>query len=172
MRLLSSELENHRAAFNSMRAGASLYFRAPPDVSKVLVESLGKDTNLNFGILYPDGENRGEVETFVSRAGHTTDFHFDYMTNFTLQLKGSKVWKFKKGQVKHPSRGATPHYKEISTLEQQNKLHNRSEGRENFDAIQSACKNEDTDDYETVTLHEGHSHSLCSFCEQFRVFNF
>jgi hypothetical protein len=33
-----------------------------------------------------DGNIKGEIETFLSRAGHVTDFHSDYMENFTLQL--------------------------------------------------------------------------------------
>ena len=99
----------------------------------------------------------------MSRKGHCTDFHFDYMTNFTLQLKGSKTWKFRKGQIHHPVRGATPHYKEISTLEQQNKVHSWSEGKENFDSVRSACTDA-SGAYEQVTLHEGFSFVFSCFC--------
>jgi hypothetical protein len=29
---------------------------------------------------------RGEIEIFASRAGHVTDYHYDYMDNFTIQV--------------------------------------------------------------------------------------
>jgi len=81
------------------------------------------------------GDNMGEIETFVARAGHVTgelhsslsifnsdrvpafclffsaDWHFDFMENFTFQLRGSKTWKMRKGDIPHPIRGCTPHYK-------------------------------------------------------------
>lgn len=61
------------------RAGGSLYFRAPQEVSELLVTALSQQVGLSFGALYTDGAPRSEVETFVSRAGHLTDWHFDFV---------------------------------------------------------------------------------------------
>ncbi len=37
------------------------------------------------------GDVRSEVEVFASRKGHVTDWHFDFMENFTFQLRGRCV---------------------------------------------------------------------------------
>ena len=63
---------------------------------------------MNFGALYADGAPRSEVETFVSRAGNVTHFHFDFMENFTLQLSGRKRWRLKRSAIGVPLRGCTP----------------------------------------------------------------
>ena len=76
------------AALACHRAGGSLYFRAPAEASELLVTALTQQLGLSFGALHPDGAPRSEVETFVSRAGHVTNWHFDFMENFTLQLQG------------------------------------------------------------------------------------
>jgi hypothetical protein len=61
------------------RAGGSLYFRAPPEASELLVTAVSQQVGMSFGALYADGAPRSEVETFVSRAGHVTDWHFDFV---------------------------------------------------------------------------------------------
>lgn len=38
---------------------------------------------MNFAAVYPNGDIKGEIEIFASRKGHVTDWHFDYMENFT-----------------------------------------------------------------------------------------
>ena len=63
---------------------------------------------MSFGALYPDGAPRSEGETFASRAGHVTGWHFDFMENFTLQLSGTKTWRLKRSAVDVPLRGCTP----------------------------------------------------------------
>lgn len=62
--------------------------RAPSNVCDRLVRLVSTGLSLNFGSSYPNGDHRGEVETFISRKGHVTDWHFDFMQNFTIQLKG------------------------------------------------------------------------------------
>ena len=89
-------------------AGGSLYFRAPVSASELLTTALSQQLGLSFGALYADGAPRSEVETFASRRGHVTDWHFDFMENFTLQLRGAKRWRLKRGAVAHPLRGCTP----------------------------------------------------------------
>jgi hypothetical protein len=56
------------------------------------VRAFTLQTGLNFAGVYENGDNKGEIETFLSRDGHVTPFHFDFMDNFTLQLRGSKRW--------------------------------------------------------------------------------
>ena len=114
----SFKTEDAEAALACHRAGGSLYFRAPEEVSDLLVTALSQQLGMSYGALHPDGAARSEVETFASRAGHTTDWHFDFMENFTLQLSGSKRWRLKRGDVAHPVRGCTPMWrrKDAATL--------------------------------------------------------
>ena len=112
------------------RSGGSLYFRAPPQASEMLVTALSQQVGLGFGALYPDGAPRSEVETFVSRAGNVTHWHFDFMENFTLQLSGRKTWRLKRSSVEVPLRGCTPQWGSSnaavsSAAEQQAKLHDQ-----------------------------------------------
>ena len=126
----SVKTPDREAALACHRAGGgSLYFRAPAGVAEQLVTALSQQLGLSFGAVYADdGAPRGEVETFASRAGHVTDWHFDFMENFTLQLSGSKTWRVKHSQVGVPMRGCTPQWGRSSDLvrsagEQQAKLH-------------------------------------------------
>ena len=102
----SLKTPDREAALTCHKAGGSLYFRAPADASELLVTALSQQLGLSFGALYPDGAPRSEVETFISRAGHVTDWHFDFMENFTLQLKGTKRWWLKPSDVAVPVRPA------------------------------------------------------------------
>lgn len=108
----SFKTDDASAALTCHRAGASLYFRAPEDVSDLLVTALSQQLGMSFGALHPDGAPRSEVETFASRAGHLTDWHFDFMENFTLQLQGVKRWRLKRSGVAHPMRGCTPMWRQ------------------------------------------------------------
>ena len=91
------------------------YCRAPPELEQPLVSSLLRDTGLGCGQYDPTGDKlmtlgRGEVETFIGTKGHVTDWHFDFQENFTIQLSGVKKWTLRQGRIRHPLRGATPHY--------------------------------------------------------------
>ncbi|KAL7535424.1 hypothetical protein ACHAXR_009713 [Thalassiosira sp. AJA248-18] len=112
----------------------------PPHVETV---TLGGGTTLG----------RGEVELFIgassasssqgyngakrSRSGntnngttpaekkkkHTTGWHTDFQENFTIQLSGIKRWTLRRGRVRHPLRGTTPHYaRDSSVVENQLKV--------------------------------------------------
>jgi hypothetical protein len=89
---------------------------------------------INFAGVKSSGEDNGEVETFASRTGHVTDFHFDYMENFTFQLRGKKKWSFVKGPIPHPIRGGTPHYSNVDNVDQQLKVHRLVNPSFSFDA--------------------------------------
>ena len=108
----SLKVPSAEAALACHRAGGSLYFRAPVSASELLTTALSQQLGLSFGALYADGAPRSEVETFASRAGHVTHWHFDYMENFTLQLKGTKRWRLKRGAVAVPVRGCTPMWRQ------------------------------------------------------------
>ncbi|GAB5362098.1 hypothetical protein AAMO2058_000769100 [Amorphochlora amoebiformis] len=122
-KIASIEL-SEEAAIGCYECGASLYFRAPQEISDALVSTIAKDTGMGFAGRYSNGELRGEVEVFLSRKGHVTDWHFDYMQNFTIQLKGTKRWRLSsKNSIPNPIRGCTPHYSGVDTIEQQMKVH-------------------------------------------------
>lgn len=62
-------------------------------MADVFVRQVGEALGINFGGYYPantpglgEGALKGEIETFISRKGHVTDWHFDFMENFTVQV--------------------------------------------------------------------------------------
>ena len=121
-----NQLDAALACYNN---GSSLYFRSPPELSHRFVRAFNAAVGFNFaGLDYSSASSssqpKGEIEVFVSRAGHHTGFHFDFMDNFTLQLQGKKTWIMGAVDVQHPVRGFTPHYKDRSTDEMQYKVHN------------------------------------------------
>lgn len=96
----SVRVQDAEAALACYNSGGSLYFRAPTEIAELLVTALSQQLGLSFGAFYPEGAPRSEVETFVSRKGHVTHWHFDFMHNFTIQLKGIKRWKLKPSTVR------------------------------------------------------------------------
>lgn len=133
----SIKVADRQSALACHRAGASLYFRAPPDASDLLVTALSQQVGLSFGALHVDGAPRSEVETFVSRAGHVTEWHFDFMENFTLQISGVKRWHLKRSSVEAPVRGCTPQWS--------------VRGGAGADAVRSAAETQ-------AVLHAQHAH--------------
>lgn len=135
-------------------------------MADVFVEAMGENLGLNFGGYFSDGQIKGEIEVFVSKKGHVTNWHFDYMENFTFQLKGrcdffffsfyhvhfnlliSKKWKLKSSGITHPLRGCTPHYKQAENVEEQQKSHQLHDKHFQFDENQFG-------DAEEVTLEPG-----------------
>merc|ERR1719361_1735009 len=108
---LDSVAVDAEAALGLARAGAALYFRAPEELENLLVPGISAALGTAFAGRYPgDARPRGEIETFVAGRGHVTGWHTDFQHNFTLQLRGSKVWRFKRGPVLHNLRALTPHY--------------------------------------------------------------
>lgn len=57
-------------------------------MADTFVGSMSNCIGLNFGGYYSNGDLKGEIEVFVTRKGHITDWHFEFMENFTIQLKG------------------------------------------------------------------------------------
>ena len=155
----SMKTADRAAALTCHGAGGSLYFRAPEVASELLVTALSQQLGLSFGALYPDGAPRSEVETFVSRKGHVTDWHFDFMENFTLQLKGTKRWRLKPSSVEVPLRGCTPQWGRSSAdvrgaAEQQAKVHTQH-ARDEGGAFDAAPPASFFNDATQVTLRPG-----------------
>lgn len=65
---------------------------------------------------------RGEIETFITKQNHFTDWHQDFQENFTIQLQGVKRWLLKRGAVEEPMLGVTPHYAADDHVTQQNEM--------------------------------------------------
>lgn len=126
--------------------------RAPEQISARLVTHMAAALGLDYAVL-ASSQPRGEVETFVSKKGHVTDWHFDFMENFTFQLKGTKVWKFKRSTIAHPIRGSTSHYRNVDTTEQQNKIHQLQDPQ--FDVEESFPQRADDPEVITVELRAG-----------------
>ena len=148
--LNSVEIDNPETAYQLHMSGRhAAYCRAPPLLEQHLVGSLLRATGLGGGHYHPPhaetvtlGEGttlgRGEVELFISAPSssdgnvrnaemgnnkHTTGFHTDFQENFTIQLSGIKRWTLRRGRVRHPLRGTTPHYaRETSVVENQLKI--------------------------------------------------
>lgn len=79
-RIDSVKVDDAGAAVTLHRAGASLYFRSPPEFARAFVPAMSECLSMGRWAYYDarQGDARGEVETFVSRAGHVTDWHFDF----------------------------------------------------------------------------------------------
>ncbi|GMH54383.1 hypothetical protein TrRE_jg7756, partial [Triparma retinervis] len=121
-KLNSIIVERPEDAARLHQAGHATYCRASPLVEQSLVSSFVSNLGLGCGRYDPEGGEgwgRGEVEVFCGTKGHFTDWHFDFQNNFTIQLSGSKKWNFREGEVPHPIRGATPHYKARGAVEGQ-----------------------------------------------------
>lgn len=105
------------------RSGASLYFRAPQALTDALVPRLSRALGADFSIYYADGALRAETETFCARKGHRTDWHTDFQENFTVQLSGTRKWRFKRQPGPGaPLRGLSRHYSTMEVYEQQMKV--------------------------------------------------
>ena len=115
--------ETELAVTAYQRGGASLYFGSSLEFRNLYCKQLTYQMGMNFGAYFTDFTTMGEIETFWSRKGNLTDFHTDFQENFTLQIRGSKTWRFKRSQLQHPILGYTPHYANSGNIEEQSKVH-------------------------------------------------
>ena len=150
--LNSVEISDPDTAYALHQSGLhSAYCRAPPLLEQHLVSSLLRSTGLGGGHYEhyhaPNSASsrtlgggttlgRGEVELFISsgsgggngegnsiRNHHVTGWHTDFQENFTIQLSGVKRWTLRRGRIRHPLRGTTPHYaRDASVVENQLKV--------------------------------------------------
>eukprot|EP00929_Paragymnodinium_shiwhaense_P055164 TRINITY_DN27668_c0_g1_i1.p1 TRINITY_DN27668_c0_g1~~TRINITY_DN27668_c0_g1_i1.p1 ORF type:complete len:301 (+),score=39.37 TRINITY_DN27668_c0_g1_i1:75-977(+) len=121
----SVQVEPAAAVGLSQAGGVAFYFRAPEALEHLLVAGLLSGLGCGFAGHYPgDGKPRGEIEMFVSHRGHITGWHTDFQHNFTVQLRGTKRWRFKRGPIESGVRALTPHFRTRANVEQQMKCHN------------------------------------------------
>eukprot|EP00347_Sterkiella_histriomuscorum_P017201 403350287 len=111
------------AVVSYLRGNASLYFGSSLEFRNLYCKSLSYQMGMNFGAYFPDYQTMGEIETFCSRKGNLTDYHIDFQENFTLQIKGSKIWRFRRSELEQPLLGYTPHYQNTGNIEEQAKVH-------------------------------------------------
>ena len=124
-RIHSMEMADTEQAILLHRAGHATYCRAPPSVEQPMVANMLWGTGMGCGQYDPTGNSstclgRGEVEVFMmSSSDHTTQWHYDFQENFTIQLSGTKRWTLQQSLVRHPLRACTPHYASPETVESQ-----------------------------------------------------
>ncbi|KAI2510183.1 hypothetical protein MHU86_4215 [Fragilaria crotonensis] len=124
-KIQSLELQDPKQALLLHQIGGhATYCRAPPSVEQPMVANLLRATGFGCGQYDPSGESsislgRGEVEVFIGTKSHTTQWHFDFQENFTIQLSGRKTWKLQQGIARYPTRACTPHYAAPDVVESQ-----------------------------------------------------
>ncbi|ETN98859.1 hypothetical protein RFI_38629 [Reticulomyxa filosa] len=87
--IVSFETNNVDTALSCYQVGGSLYFRGSEELEQAMLNEILRDLNVGNASHY-NAQNqkdshqlRGEIETFVSRAPHVTNFHWDFQHNFT-----------------------------------------------------------------------------------------
>jgi hypothetical protein len=91
-RIASFGVQEPEAAKVCYDAGASLYFGCPAEMVEPWVGTLASDLGFNFGAGGAGGlQAKGEIEVFITRAGHLTGWHTDYQENFTVQLREQQI---------------------------------------------------------------------------------
>lgn len=85
----SLKLEDPAQALTAHAGGASLYMRSPPEMHEAFIPALSDCLGMAWAGYYDPGQTQptGEIEIFVSHAGHTTGWHTDFQSNFTLQVR-------------------------------------------------------------------------------------
>jgi hypothetical protein len=159
-KISSVEIDNVDTAVALHRAGHATYCRAPPDVEQPMVAQLLRGTGMGCGNYDPSGNStvcmgRGEVEVFMGTCQHTTDWHFDFQENFTLQLSGVKRWTLQQGTVRHPLRGCTPHYQAPKVVESQLKAAHLSDANFQFQSPPTVGVNAVGDETAQVLVKAG-----------------
>lgn len=89
-----------------------------------------------------------------------TQWHQDFQENFTIQLQGKKVWKFRRGEVQEPIRGITPHYAlgDMNTKSNEMKFftqHQRESDRYEFGYSASTVVAENDERIHEITVEAG-----------------
>ena len=107
---LRSFVTDAEAAKICFDAGHSLYFRANADMEGAFLPEVAEQLGFSFAANARDGTRLSEVEVFVAHPGHTTQWHYDFQENFTVQLKGRKKWYLGGKPVPHPHRACATHF--------------------------------------------------------------
>lgn len=107
--------------------------------------------------------SRSSSSSSSSSNRHATGWHTDFQENFTIQLSGVKQWTLRRGRVKHPLRGTTPHFvRDVGVVEDQLKALRlscpSSEKKSLCYSSEYGFEYNDSNAYgpeQTVTLHPG-----------------
>jgi ribosomal protein L16 Arg81 hydroxylase len=84
-------------------AGHSLYFNPSAETSRKYISQLAEDLGMACSTSGDDSvDAMGDVEVFAVRGRHSTPWHWDAQDNFTLQCKGMKRWRLKRGPIVDP----------------------------------------------------------------------
>lgn len=89
---------------------ASLYFRASEETCELLTKQVLEGLGWPLGVDASTQESKGEVEVFLGNARNATPTHTDFQHNFTIQLVGSKRWRFKRGDLANPLAAKSTHF--------------------------------------------------------------
>ncbi|KAH9253652.1 hypothetical protein BASA81_008270 [Batrachochytrium salamandrivorans] len=89
---------------------ASLYFRASEETCELLTKQVLEGLGWPLGVDVNTEESKGEVEVFLGNARNATPTHTDFQHNFTIQLVGSKRWRFKRGDLANPLAAKSTHF--------------------------------------------------------------
>ena len=108
-------------------------------------------------------KKRSRSSSSNSSKRHATGWHTDFQENFTIQLSGVKRWTLRRGRVKHPLRGTTPHFvRDVGVVEDQLKASRlscpSSEKNSSCYSGEYGFEYNDSNAYgpeQTVTLHPG-----------------
>lgn len=106
------------------RSGHSLYFNPSHDIQKKYLHALCTDLELNFGVsMLNDATPGGDIEIFAVQGKHSTPWHFDGQENFTVQLVGTKRWKFCPSAIQDPLTNLHPSTTNTQSIEDDKKVH-------------------------------------------------
>jgi ribosomal protein L16 Arg81 hydroxylase len=127
--LQSYEADAHEA-LHDYEDGASLYLSSSAKMRDEFCKQLQYQMVFGFSGYFPGttsgagiGDTQGEIEIFAGKKGHYTDWHTDFQENFTVQISGTKKWRLKYDPgMASPLVGFSPHYKDSSNLEMQDKV--------------------------------------------------
>jgi hypothetical protein len=108
--LNSITVDDPNQAYLLYLSGHSLYCRASSELEHQVITRALRSLGIGVCASGNDRFQRGEIETFFTKRGHTTDFHSDFQENMTIQLSGRKKWIFQSSGSIHPIRGCTPHF--------------------------------------------------------------
>ena len=108
-------------AVAAWRAGHSVYFNPALAVQRKYVAALAGDLGLDLAGGRAD--DLGDVEIFAVRGTHVTPWHWDAQENFTIQCKGTKRWRLRRGALANPITNLHPASSNSAALNDDRRTH-------------------------------------------------
>ena len=130
-------------------SGASVYISPADALEETWIAPLAREINGGpFAARLDElAGNGGEVEVFACACRHTTSWHADRQSNFTLQLSGTKIWQLRSG-IEAPSANMPAHIEDKEHRDLMRAVHAQYA---NFDLPQF----DSSEGVTTVTLRPG-----------------